>query len=170
MDSSSSNPSSNSSPSPYPMDLDQPGPSMKRKIKMEVDEPEVDSKAFKLEPQSCQFRRPLSDIKDEIKDFQEMENRIKNIDDAIELHNCFEHIYLNLDMNVDYDATPLDAVDLHYCILCESHLGKFQNVLYSKVQFHMHCVIVHKLDICKFKPCMCYKRYKIEVESQRQKS
>ena len=87
---------------------------------MKVDEPEVDSKALKLEPSSCQFRRPLSDIKDEIKDFQEMENRIKNIDDAIELHNCFEHIYLNLDMNVDFDATPLDVVDLHYCILCES--------------------------------------------------
>ena len=163
----SSIPSTSGSPSHSSMDLDQPGPSMKRKLEpMEVDEkPDIEPKVIKLELPSRPSSPPLM-TDDEI---QEMNTRMDNMDDLNELYECFENIYLNLDSNVDYDATPLDAIDLHYCTLCKSHLGKFENVLYSKVQFHMHCVIVHKFEICKFKPCTCWYLYKRKAKDLRKK-
>ena len=155
----------NESPSPTPMHWE-PSPSTSQqssafKRKAQDDDENMAFRKlskFKKIYDSCSSKPPMN--KDSELPFSRME--IDDLEDFINLGEALDDANCHLYTNVDEFAQPLDVIELHYCILCKSHLGNYHNVLLSKFLFHLHCVLFHKFK-CNFSNCSCFTLYKIET-------
>lgn len=155
------------SPSPSPMNWEpSPSPSQqssasKRKAQVDNDAQMAIGKVLKVDKENKS--RPSDPPLHEGLDYPFSYMESDDLDDFVSLGEALDDANCYLYTNVDEFAHPLDALELHYCFLCKSHLGNYHNVLLSKFLFHLHCVLSHKFK-CNFKDCSCFKFYKIEKD------